>query len=103
MINISSLTYVRGGLATVDKDHLAIRKEEYERFWSYYRSKYLVTSYTQYYARHHPDIFAVACDPGVAATNIARELGVIGWLYSRGVFQLFAPTWKVGLRTGVEA
>ena len=95
MINVSSLTYVKGRPAVIDAQHLPLQRSEYERFNAYYRSKYLVTSYTQYYARQHPRVFAVACDPGVAATNIARELGVIGWLYSRRFFQLFAPTWKV--------
>ena len=78
-----------------DKHHLELDEEHYERFHSYYRSKYLITSYSLYYAEHHPSIFVSTCDPGVAATNIARECGCIGKLYALPFFQLFAPSWKV--------
>lgn len=34
------------------------------------------------------------CDPGVGATNIARELGWIGKIYTWGIFQWLIPPWK---------
>lgn len=78
----------------LDSTHLWVQKDEYKRFDSYFRSKYLVTSYALYLARHQPSLKTVICDPGVAATNIARELGCIGRLYALPFFQLFAPTAK---------
>ena len=102
VINVSSLAYVKGRPTVIDAQHLPLQQSEYERFNAYYRSKYLVTSFTQYYARKHPHVLTIACDPGVAATNIARELGAIGWLFSRRFFQLFAPTWKVAINKRYE-
>lgn len=78
----------------IDANRLWVQKDEYKRFDSYFRSKYLVTSYALYLARHQPSLKTVICDPGVAATNIARELGWIGKLYALPFFQLFAPTAK---------
>lgn len=36
----------------------------------------------------------VICDPGVAATNIAREWGCIGKIYTWRICQWFVPPWK---------
>lgn len=96
VVFVSSLTYTKGGVTQLDKYHLEVDKDHYERFHSYYRSKYLITSYAMHYANQHPKVYVTACDPGVAATNIARELGCIGKLYAMSFFQLFAPSWKVG-------
>ena len=78
----------------IDPNRLWVRRDEYKRFASYFRSKYIVTSYALYLSRHQPSLKTVICDPGVAATNIARELGFIGKLYALPFFQLFAPTAK---------
>lgn len=95
VVFVSSLTYKKGGVTQYDKHHLELDREHYERFHSYYRSKYLITSYALHYANLHPSVFVSTCDPGVAATNIARELGCIGKLYRMSFFQIFAPSWKV--------
>lgn len=89
---MSSLTYPKSPVSIIDSDHLFIDEAHYERFNAYYRSKYLLTSFALRLARVEPRIKSVICDPGVAATNIARELGCIGKLYSLSFFQLFAPT-----------
>ena len=96
VIFVSSLIYKRGSLSQIDKYHLEIDEDHYDRFGSYSRSKYLLTSYSLYFARMHPSIYVTSCDPGVAATNIARECGCIGKLFAKSFFQLFAPSWKVG-------
>ena len=57
----------------IDPNRLWVRRDEYKRFASYFRSKYIVTSYALYLSRHQPSLKTVICDPGVAATNIARE------------------------------
>ena len=93
-IFVTSLTYPKSPVSTIDIDHLFINEAHYERFTAYFRSKYLVTSYALRLARVEPRIKCVICDPGVAATNIARELGCIGKIYSLSFFQWVVPPSK---------
>ena len=95
MVFVSSLTYASGYVEVVDKDHLEVDEDHYGRFTSYSRSKYLLTSYALHFAKQHPSIFVGLCDPGIASTNIARELGFIGKLYSLPFFKIFFPTQPV--------
>ena len=96
VILVSSVTYPQGAPSVFDREHLCVDREHYGPFKSYFRSKYLLTSYSQYLTRHNPQLYVVVCDPGVAATSIARELGCIGKIYHWGIFQVLVPTWKVG-------
>ena len=91
---VTSLTYPKNPPSIIDADHLFVNELEYERFASYFRSKYLLTSFALHLARTHPRVKTVICDPGVAATNIARELGCIGKIYTWPIFQWFVPPWK---------
>ena len=91
---VTSLTYPKNPPSTIDADTLFVNEREYERFASYFRSKYLLTSFALHLARTHPKVKTVICDPGVAATNIARELGCIGRIYTWPIFQWFVPSWK---------
>ena len=93
-IFVTSLTYPKSPVSTIDINHLFIDEAHYERFTSYYRSKYLLTSFALRLARVEPRIKCVICDPGVAATNIARELGCIGKLYTQAFFQWVIPPSK---------
>lgn len=97
VIFVSSLTYNQGAPDQIDQTHLSISRENYDQWHPYFRSKYLVTSYAQYLARKNPSLFVIACDPGIAATAIARQWGCIGTIFQWKIWQLLFPTWKVAL------
>ncbi|CBK21122.2 uncharacterized protein [Blastocystis hominis] len=97
VIFVSSLTYNKGAPDTIDRTHLCIGQEAYDKWSPYFRSKYLVTSYAQYLARRNPSLFVIACDPGIAGTAIARELGCIGKIFQWKICQCLFPTWKVAM------
>ena len=88
------MTYPKSPVSIFDINHLFIDEAHYERFTAYYRSKYLLTSFALRLARVEPRIRCMICDPGVAATNIARELGCIGKLYTQSFFQWIVPPSK---------
>lgn len=102
VIFVSSLTYKKGAPDVIDRTHLCIGQENFDQWNPYFRSKYLVTSYAQCLARRHPSLFVIACDPGIAATAIARQLGCIGTIFQWKIWQCFFPTWKVAARRGSE-
>ena len=42
-------------------------------------------------ARKHPECHFVVCDPGTAATSIARDFGCLGWLQSTRFMKWLHP------------
>ena len=80
VVFVNSNTYPKGRPANTTRDEVVIKKENYHNFGSYYRSKYLLTSYGLAMARKHPECHFVVCDPGTGATSIAREFGCLGWV-----------------------
>lgn len=79
VVFVNSYTYPKGRPEGTTKEAVVMTKENYHNFGSYFRSKYCLTSYALTMARKHPEAHFVVCDPGSAATSIAREFGCLGW------------------------
>ncbi len=91
VVFVNSCTYPKGRPSEISKEHIMPTKEDYSNFGSYFRSKYCITSYCLTMARKHPECHFVVCDPGTAATSIARDFGCLGWLQSTRFMKWLHP------------
>ena len=91
VVFVNSCTYPKGHPTEISKEHLMPTKEDYGQFTSYFRSKYCITSHCLTMARKHPECHFVVCDPGTAATSIARDFGCLGWLQSTRFMKWLHP------------